>query len=178
MGDLVRTSGSDLGFVIDPDGEMATIVDDQGMALSNDRALLVLVQLVCETKPGAHLALPVSVSRHAEAIASAYGAKITWTKLSAAHLMEIAGAGGIDFAASQEGGYIWPAFLPAYDATQHLLNCTQRMLAAPIATIERFAGLLDVDAERVRRWLFARAAAEDRDDWDDEWTQVARALRT
>jgi streptomycin 6-kinase len=40
---------------------------------------------------------------------------------------------------------------PAYDATQHLLNCTERMLAAPIATIERFAGLLEVDPERVRR---------------------------
>jgi mannose-1-phosphate guanylyltransferase/phosphomannomutase len=137
MGDLVRTSGSDLGFVIDPDGETATIVDDQGIALSNDRALLVLVQLVCETKPGAHLALPVSVSRHAEAIAAAYGAKITWTKLSAAHLMEVAGAGGIDFAASQEGGYIWPAFLPAYDAAGTLAHLLDRLAAVdrPLSAI-------------------------------------------
>ena len=67
---------------------------------------------------------------------------------------------------------------PAYDATQHLFNCEQRMRDAPIATIGRFADLLEVDAERVRSWMFARAAAENRDDWDDEWTQVARALRT
>jgi streptomycin 6-kinase len=65
---------------------------------------------------------------------------------------------------------------PAYDATQHLLNCSQRMLDEPIATIERFADLLEVDAERVRRWTFARAAAENRDDWDDPWTAVARVL--
>jgi streptomycin 6-kinase len=65
---------------------------------------------------------------------------------------------------------------PAYDATQHLLNCEERMLAAPIATIERFAGLLDVDAERVRSWMFACAAAENRDDWHDSWTGLARQL--
>ena len=65
---------------------------------------------------------------------------------------------------------------PAYDATQHLLNCEERMRKAPLATIERFADLLEVDDERVRSWLFARAAAENRDDWNDAWTRFARAL--
>ena len=66
---------------------------------------------------------------------------------------------------------------PAYDATQHLLNCKARVRDAPIETIARFAGLLEVDAERVRLWLFARAAAEHRDEWDDSWVRLARALR-
>jgi len=47
---------------------------------------------------------------------------------------------------------------PAYDATQHLLNCHARMSANPLGTIERYARLLKVDADRVRRWLFARLA--------------------
>jgi streptomycin 6-kinase len=64
----------------------------------------------------------------------------------------------------------------SYDATQHLLNCQARVFAAPNATIERFARLLDVDAERVRLWMFARAAAEPRDRWDDESTALAGAL--
>jgi streptomycin 6-kinase len=64
----------------------------------------------------------------------------------------------------------------AYDATQHLLNCQERLLAAPAATIQRFADLLEVDAERVRLWLFARAAAEPRDRWDEESMVLARAL--
>jgi len=66
---------------------------------------------------------------------------------------------------------------PAYDATQHLLNGEERLMNAPFATIERFADLLQVDAERVRLWLFARTAAENRDVWGDSWTEVARALR-
>ena len=31
IGDLVRTSGSDLGLVFDPDGETAMIIDDEGI---------------------------------------------------------------------------------------------------------------------------------------------------
>jgi mannose-1-phosphate guanylyltransferase/phosphomannomutase len=122
IGDLVRTSGSDLGYVFDPDGETATIIDDQGVALTPDQALLALTKLVCVHRHGARLALPVSVSREAERLATDAGASIVWTKLSAAHLMDVAGSGGIDFAASQEGGFIWPSFLPAYDAAATLVH--------------------------------------------------------
>jgi len=57
---------------------------------------------------------------------------------------------------------------PAYDATQHLLNCRERLRADPHGTIKRFVNILDVDAERVRLWTFARLVAEPRDDWDAE----------
>jgi streptomycin 6-kinase len=64
----------------------------------------------------------------------------------------------------------------AYDATQHLFNCMPRLLAAPDETIRRFADLLEVDHDRVRLWMFARAAAEPRDTWDDGSIALARAL--
>ena len=53
----------------------------------------------------------------------------------------------------------------SYDATQHLLNCRQRMLSSPEDTIARVADLFEVDSERVRLWMFARTAAEPRDIW-------------
>jgi streptomycin 6-kinase len=56
---------------------------------------------------------------------------------------------------------------PAYDATQHLLNCRARLRADPRGTIARFAELLDVESERVRRWTFARVVAEPRENWRD-----------
>jgi streptomycin 6-kinase len=66
---------------------------------------------------------------------------------------------------------------PAYDATQHLLNCEARLLADAEGAIARVAGLMQLDAARVRRWLFARLAAEPRDDWaNDRWIGVARGL--
>ena len=65
----------------------------------------------------------------------------------------------------------------AYDATQHLLNCLERVRSKPTDTIQQFAEVLDVDAERLRLWLFARMAAEPRDDWahDPCWA-LARAI--
>jgi streptomycin 6-kinase len=66
---------------------------------------------------------------------------------------------------------------PAYDATQHLLNCDARLRSDPKETIRRFADLLDVDHDRVRLWTFARAAAGPRDDWKDDWLiELARAI--
>lgn len=64
----------------------------------------------------------------------------------------------------------------AYDATQHLFNCKERTLAAPGVTIRSFADLLEVDHERVRLWMFGRAAAEPRLVWNDDSIALARAL--
>jgi len=66
---------------------------------------------------------------------------------------------------------------PAYDATQHLFNCSARLRSDPDGTIRSFADLLEVDYERIRLWTFARAAAEPRDDWSNgDWVALARAI--
>ena len=66
---------------------------------------------------------------------------------------------------------------PAYDATQHLLNCEARLRSDPDGTIRRIADLLGVDDERVRLWSFARAAAGPRDDWHNAGSiAFARAI--
>jgi len=65
----------------------------------------------------------------------------------------------------------------AYDATQHLFCCDARLRADPDKAIRRFADLLGVDRERVRLWMFARAAAEPRVHWENSWkSELARAL--
>ena len=66
---------------------------------------------------------------------------------------------------------------PAYDATQHLFNCSARLRSDPDGMIRSFADLLGVDHERVRLWTFARAAAEPRDDWSNgDLVALARAI--
>ena len=65
---------------------------------------------------------------------------------------------------------------PAYDATQHLFNCEERLRSDPLGTISRVADLLGVERERVRLWMFARAAAEPRDDWSHDSMALARAM--
>ena len=49
---------------------------------------------------------------------------------------------------------------PHYDVTQHLINCTESLQADPIGLLTEVADLADLDAERVRLWLFARCVQE------------------
>jgi len=130
VAELVRASGAHLGAVIDADCEHLTIVDDEGTVLTDDQALLVLLRLVADTRPGAAVALPVTVSRAAETICRDAGVPITFTKLSSAHLMEVASGPGISFAASQSGGFLWPDFLPAYDAAVTLVELVAMLSVA------------------------------------------------
>jgi mannose-1-phosphate guanylyltransferase / phosphomannomutase len=85
-------------------------------------ALLLMLRLVIETQPRPRVALPVAVSRSAEQMCTEAGVPLTFTKLSSAHLMEVAASGGVTFAASQSGGFLFPDFLPAYDAAATLVE--------------------------------------------------------
>ena len=60
-----------------------------------------------------------------------------------------------------------------YDALQHMLNCESRLLADPLGLTRRMAGLLDLDPDRLRLWLFARCVQESPD-----WPMLARVART
>ena len=64
----------------------------------------------------------------------------------------------------------------AYDATQHLLNCRDRLHADPETTIRNFADLLEVDHARVRLWTFARLALESWGDREANQTLARRVI--
>ncbi len=141
VAELVRASGSELGAVIDADAERLVIVDDEGTVLTDDQALLVLLRLAVTTRPDARVALPVAVSRVAEEICAEAKVPITYTKLSSAHLMEVAAGGGITFAAGQSGGFLWPDFLPAYDAAATLVELVS-LLAETGQPLSKLVGAL------------------------------------
>lgn len=62
---------------------------------------------------------------------------------------------------------------PCYDATQHLLNCPQRLLASPAPTIQNFAQLLNCDPKRIALYTFARAATT----YEEPFARIAHAIR-
>jgi mannose-1-phosphate guanylyltransferase/phosphomannomutase len=136
---LVRAAGAHFGAVLGPDGERITLIDDNGRVLSDSEGLMALLALVLGIPPGAvsgapprsglTVALPVSAPTAAEAMCRRAGAELISTKLSRSHLMEVASQPGVDFAAGQEGGYIFAHFLPAYDAVAALAH-TFALLAA------------------------------------------------
>ncbi|HUY64849.1 MAG TPA: sugar phosphate nucleotidyltransferase [Acidimicrobiales bacterium] len=138
---LVRASGAHLGAVLDPGGERITLVDDEGRVLKDDEALILLLRLVLAASPGATVALPVAAPRAAELVCAESGADIVWTKLSVTHLMEVAASEQVVFAGSQQGGYIFPGFLPAFDAVATLIHVLA-LLAADGQRLSKLAGEL------------------------------------
>jgi streptomycin 6-kinase len=64
---------------------------------------------------------------------------------------------------------------PTYDALQHCLNSEHRLRADPRGLAIRLAGLLELDAEHLLRWLFAYCVVQS---VDFPWTlEVARRIR-
>lgn len=55
---------------------------------------------------------------------------------------------------------------PTYDPLQHMLNHPSRLAADAAGFAQRMAGLLDLDAERLTQWLFARCVQESVDQPD------------
>lgn len=61
---------------------------------------------------------------------------------------------------------------PAYDPLQHILNCGRRLHDDPRGLARRMADLLDLDPDRLLRWLFARCVQESAD-----WPELAGVAR-
>jgi mannose-1-phosphate guanylyltransferase/phosphomannomutase len=114
---LVHSSGAHIGAVIDPDGEHLTLIDDEGHVLTDTQALLAFVELVSSTAPdGCRVAVPVIATAQVADLARTHGAEVVWTKVATSALMASALSDDVALAASTDGGFIVPGFLPAYDA--------------------------------------------------------------
>lgn len=131
---LVRASGAQLGAVIDPDGEHLLLVDETGHVLTDDEARLAFVSLVSDRLVGDRVALPVNVTSAAERLVEPHGVGVQRTKTSTAALMAAASEPGVGFAASGDGGFIIPGFLPAFDACAALVKLME-LLAAHETTL-------------------------------------------
>ena len=127
---LVRASGAHLGALIDADGEHLTLVDDGGQALTHDEARLAFVSLVAGHLVGDRIALPVNTSSVAEQLVRGHDVTIQHTKTSTGALMAAAGEQGVGFAASGDGGFILPGFLPAFDAGASLVKLLELLAKA------------------------------------------------
>jgi mannose-1-phosphate guanylyltransferase / phosphomannomutase len=122
VADAVRGSGADLGAVIDAGGERLTLIDGRGQVLSDDEAIVVFLDLLSGAGETGRVALPATASDRALALCAARGVEVTLTPLSAPGLLEVAASGGVAFAADRRGGYVFPSFLPAFDAAAALVR--------------------------------------------------------
>ena len=66
------------------------------------------------------MTLPVTASTRALELCRDRGVEVLLAPLSASGLLQTAASGGVTFASDRRGGYVFPAFLPAFDAAAAL----------------------------------------------------------
>ncbi|UCC68199.1 MAG: mannose-1-phosphate guanyltransferase [Armatimonadota bacterium] len=118
MREVVRALRADMGLLMGSQGERFAAMDEEGEALVGDDLLLAFIELVLQDGgAGTRIAVPFSATSGVEEICERHGAVCVRTKADARSLMEAAGSDpALAFAADTEGGFIFPQFLPAFDA--------------------------------------------------------------
>ena len=127
---LVAALGADLGVVFDRGAERLHLVDEQAQEIPLDRALLLFLQLLGSDGRVGKLAFPVTVTSRVEELLEGSGLEIVRTPASLAELTKTASRDGFIFAGAVGGGYVFPEFLPGYDAVASLAKLLE--LLAPV----------------------------------------------
>ena len=154
VADLVRSSGAHLGAVIDPDGEHITLIDDEGHVLTDTEALLAFVDPASARRPTPgcrdRRAGRGAAPRSAE-IAAEHGRRGRLDRSSPTPALMDVGAVSDDvvFAGQLDGGFIFPRFLPAFDAMAAFAKMLE-LLARTGTRLSKVVGTLPAHPRRAR----------------------------
>jgi mannose-1-phosphate guanylyltransferase/phosphomannomutase len=127
---LVPAVGADFGVVLDRAAERLYLVDEQGREIPVEQSLLLFLRLIGSNGRHGKLAFPITVTSQVDKLLEGSGLEVVRTPASLADLTKAAAEDGVIFAGAVGGGYVFPEFLPAYDAIASL--CKLLELLAPV----------------------------------------------
>jgi mannose-1-phosphate guanylyltransferase / phosphomannomutase len=110
LAEVVSSSRAAFGVRFDPVGERIHLVDEKGALVSDERALLVVLDLVAAERRHGRVALPVTTTRVAEQVCRFHGVQVDWTPTSMDALTNAAAGDDVIFAADGRGGFVVPEF--------------------------------------------------------------------
>ncbi|MBV8431140.1 MAG: mannose-1-phosphate guanyltransferase, partial [Solirubrobacterales bacterium] len=108
LAEVVSSYRAAFGVRFDPVGERIQLVDEKGEQVSEDRALLSVLDLVAAERKSGRVALPVTTTRVAEQVCRFHGVQVTWTPTSMDALTVVAAEEDVIFAADGRGGFVLP----------------------------------------------------------------------
>jgi mannose-1-phosphate guanylyltransferase/phosphomannomutase len=127
---LVPAVRADLGVILDRSAERLYMVDEQGREIPVEQSLLLFLKLLGTDGRRGKLAFPITVTSQVDTLLEGSGLEVVRTPASLADLTKAAAEDGVIFAGAVGGGYVFPEFLPAYDAIASL--CKLLELLAPV----------------------------------------------
>jgi mannose-1-phosphate guanylyltransferase/phosphomannomutase len=123
---LVAAVNADFGAVFDRSAERIYLIDERGREVRPDQALLLYLKLLGGE---GNVVVPITAtSQVEEVVAGRFG--VIRTPATLPELTRAAAGDGVIFAGAPGGGYVFPGFLPAYDAIAAL--CKLLELLAPV----------------------------------------------
>ena len=138
---LVPAVGADLGVVFDAAAERLYIVDERGREIPVEQALLLFLRLNGSNGRRGKLAFPITGTSHVDALLEGSGLEVVRTPASLGDLTKAAAEEGVIFAGAVGGGYVFPEFLPAYDAIASLCKLLELLAPEPGPLSGLIAGL-------------------------------------
>jgi mannose-1-phosphate guanylyltransferase/phosphomannomutase len=127
LSNIVRTLGADLGLLLDTGGEKVFLVDEKGEILPGDLSLALMVLLTMRTHPPGIVAVPITASQVLERLAEESGFTILRCRSNPRALMETAMSEAVVLVGEERGGFIFPAFQPAFDGMAAALKLLEMM---------------------------------------------------
>jgi mannose-1-phosphate guanylyltransferase/phosphomannomutase len=127
---LVPAVGADLGAVFDRAGERLYLIDEQAHEIPVEQALLLYLRLIGSNGRRGKLAFPVTVTSQVDKLVEGQDFEIIRTPASLQELTKAAAQDGVVFGGAVGGGYVFPEFLPGYDAVASLAKLLE--LLAPV----------------------------------------------
>jgi mannose-1-phosphate guanylyltransferase / phosphomannomutase len=124
---LVAAVTADFGAVFDRSAERIYLLDERGREIRPDQALLLYLKLL--RGDGGKVVVPITATSQVEEVVGDRF-QVVRTPASLPELTRAAAGDGVVFAGAPGGGYVFPGFLPAYDAIAAL--CKLLELLAPV----------------------------------------------
>src|SRR5262249_61285030 len=118
LAEQVASSRAAFGVRFDQVGERIQLVDDKGAMISEDRALLVVLDLIAAERKTGRVALPVTTTRVAEQVCKFHGLQVSWTPTSLRGLTEATSADDVIFGADGHGGLLGPGLTRRLGGTE------------------------------------------------------------
>lgn len=175
---IVSVVQAQLGVRLDVSGEKISLVDERGRIIPDDRAGMVVAELLWRQKSQAVVAVPVDRSQVYEELAARHGGSVLRTKVDLTDLMTAAISGRVDMAIDGNGNFIFPDFQPVPDGVYAMLRLMQYLalqqtsLAAVYDSLPEYAWQHEVVAcpweikGSAMRWMHERLQAHQPDTTD------------
>ena len=124
---LVAAVNADFGAVFDRSAERIYLIDERGREIRPDQALLLYLKLL--GGEGGKVVVPITATSQVEEVVGGRF-EVVRTPATLPELTRAAAGADVVFAGAPGGGYVFPGFLPAYDAIASL--CKLLELLAPV----------------------------------------------